>query len=189
MDDELLIPEGLVAGVDEAGRGPLAGPVVAGAVILDPSNPIEGLQDSKRLSAAKREALYEEIQNKALAWAVGHADVGEIDRINILQATMLAMQRAVEALRPAAEHALIDGNRCPALDCPAQAIITGNGVTGPAVPRLRTGATQGLSQQGAYRGAGESGGDADSPAFLCAGQAGNGKTGGIISGVDSHGFQ
>ncbi len=126
MDAELLIPDGLVAGVDEAGRGPLAGPVVAGAVILDPHNPIEGLQDSKRLSAARREALYEEIQEKALAWAVARADVGEIDRINILQATMLAMQRAVDALQPAAEHALIDGNRCPVLACPAQAIVKGD---------------------------------------------------------------
>jgi ribonuclease HII len=124
--DDVLIPDGLVAGVDEAGRGPLAGPVVAGAVILDPHNPIDGLQDSKRLTAARREALYVEIQEKALAWAVASADVEEIDRINILQATMLAMQRAVDALQPAAEHALIDGNRCPVLACPAQAIIKGD---------------------------------------------------------------
>jgi ribonuclease HII len=124
--DEVLIPDGRVAGVDEAGRGPLAGPVMAGAVILDPHNPIDGLQDSKRLTAARREVLYVEIQEKALAWAVASADVGEIDRINILQATMLAMQRAVEALQPAAEHALIDGNRCPVLACPAQAIVKGD---------------------------------------------------------------
>ena len=124
--DDVLIPDGRVAGVDEAGRGPLAGPVVAGAVILDPHNPIDGLQDSKRLTAARREVLYVEIQEKALAWAVASADVGEIDRINILQATMLAMQRAVEALQPAAEHALIDGNRCPVLACPAQAIVKGD---------------------------------------------------------------
>ena len=124
--DDVLIPDGRVAGVDEAGRGPLAGPVVAGAVILDPHNPIDGLQDSKRLTAARREVLYVEIQEKALAWAVAFADVGEIDRINILQATMLAMQRAVEALQPAAEHALIDGNRCPVLACPAQAIVKGD---------------------------------------------------------------
>ena len=124
--DEVLIPDGRVAGVDEAGRGPLAGPVVAGAVILDPHRPIEGLQDSKRLTAARRELLYEEIQEKALAWAVASADVGEIDRINILQATMLAMQRAVEALQPMAQHALIDGNRCPLLACPAQAIVKGD---------------------------------------------------------------
>ncbi|MDH3986036.1 MAG: ribonuclease HII, partial [Gammaproteobacteria bacterium] len=100
--------------------------VVAGAVILDPYRPIEGLQDSKRLTAARRELLYEEIQEKALAWAVASADVGEIDRINILQATMLAMQRAVEALQPTAQHALIDGNRCPLLACPAQAIVKGD---------------------------------------------------------------
>ena len=124
--DEVLIPDGRVAGVDEAGRGPLAGPVVAGAVILDPHNPIDGLQDSKRLTAARREVLYVQIQEKALAWAVAAADVGEIDRINILQATMLAMQRAVGALQPAAEHALIDGNRCPVLACPAQAIVKGD---------------------------------------------------------------
>lgn len=124
--DDVLIPDGLVAGVDEAGRGPLAGPVVAGAVILDPHNPIDGLQDSKRLTAARREALYVEIQEKALAWAVASADVEEIDRINILQATMLAMQRAVDALQPAAEHALIDGNRCPVLACPVQAIVKGD---------------------------------------------------------------
>ena len=124
--NDVLIPDGRVAGVDEAGRGPLAGPVVAGAVILDPYRPIEGLQDSKRLTAARRELLYEEIQEKALAWAVASADVGEIDRINILQATMLAMQRAVEALQPTAQHALIDGNRCPLLACPAQAIVKGD---------------------------------------------------------------
>ena len=124
--DDVLIPDGLVAGVDEAGRGPLAGPVVAGAVILDPHNPIDGLQDSKRLTAARREALYVEIQEKALAWAVASADVEEIDCINILQATMLAMQRAVNTLQPAAEHALIDGNRCPVLACPVQAIVKGD---------------------------------------------------------------
>ena len=126
MHNELSIPAGLVAGVDEAGRGPLAGPVVAGAVILDPENPIAGLKDSKRLTALRRDALYAEIQEKALAWAVGCAEVEEIDRINILQATMLAMQRAVAALVPSAEHALIDGNRCPDLACPAQAIVKGD---------------------------------------------------------------
>lgn len=126
MHNELIIPAGLVAGVDEAGRGPLAGPVVAGAVILDPENPIAGLKDSKRLTALRRDALYAEIQEKALAWAVGCAEVEEIDRINILQATMLAMQRAVGALQPAAQHALIDGNRCPVLACPAQAIVKGD---------------------------------------------------------------
>jgi ribonuclease HII len=126
MDDELLIPVGRVAGVDEAGRGPLAGPVVAAAVILDANNPIAGLDDSKRLSASRRERLFDEIQQKALAWSVAYASVEEIDNINILQATMLAMQRAVDALQPAAEHALIDGNRCPQLSCPARAIIKGD---------------------------------------------------------------
>ena len=123
---EVVIPGGRVAGVDEAGRGPLAGPVVAGAVILDPDNPVVGLRDSKRLTAARREALYDEIRDKALAWAVGRAEVEEIDRINILQASLLAMQRAVAALQPAAEYALIDGNRCPELPCPAQAIVKGD---------------------------------------------------------------
>lgn len=126
MDHELAIPAGRVAGVDEAGRGPLAGPVVAGAVILDPENPITGLDDSKRLSASRRERLFDEIQEKALAWAVASASVAEIDSINILQATMLAMQRAVNALQPTAEHALVDGNRCPELSCPAQAIVRGD---------------------------------------------------------------
>ncbi|NOR21023.1 MAG: ribonuclease HII [Xanthomonadales bacterium] len=126
MEVELEIPAGRVAGVDEAGRGPLAGPVIAAAVILDPANPIEGLDDSKRLSEKKREALYVEIQQKALAWATGRAEVEEIDSINILQATMQAMRRAVEALHPVAEHALIDGNRCPQLECPARAIIKGD---------------------------------------------------------------
>jgi len=126
MDPELVIPAGRVAGVDEAGRGPLAGPVVAGAVILDPENPIEGLDDSKRLSALRRERLFDEVQEKALAWSVASATVAEIDSINILQATMLAMQRAVNALLPTAEHALIDGNRCPELSCPARAIVRGD---------------------------------------------------------------
>lgn len=126
MEPELYIPQGRVAGVDEAGRGPLAGPVIAGAVILDPERPIEGLRDSKRLSASRRDALFDQIRERALAWAVGRAEVEEIDRINILQATMLAMQRAVEALEPFAEHALIDGNRCPELACTSQAIIRGD---------------------------------------------------------------
>ncbi|MGB5438117.1 MAG: ribonuclease HII [Gammaproteobacteria bacterium] len=123
---ELVIPLGRVAGVDEAGRGPLAGPVIAAAVILDPARPIEGLRDSKRLTALQRDRLFEQIRKRALAWAVGRADVEEIDRINILQATMLAMQRAVEALVPFAEHALIDGNRCPELACSSQAIVRGD---------------------------------------------------------------
>ena len=126
MEPELYLPEGRIAGVDEAGRGPLAGPVIAGAVILDPGKPIEGLRDSKRLSAKRRDELFDQIRERALAWAVGRADVEEIDRINILQATMLAMSRAVEALQPYADHALIDGNRCPDLSCTSQAIIKGD---------------------------------------------------------------
>lgn len=126
MGVEPELPPGRVAGVDEAGRGPLAGPVVAGAVILDPDRPIEGLRDSKKLSAARRETLYEQICDRALAWATGSASVAEIDSLNILQATMLAMQRAVAGLRPAAEYALVDGNRCPDLGCPAQAIVRGD---------------------------------------------------------------
>ena len=126
MEPDLYVPEGRVAGVDEAGRGPLAGPVIAGAVILDPEKPIAGLRDSKRLSASRRDELYDQIRERALAWAVGRAEVEEIDRINILQATMLAMRRAVEALQPFADHALIDGNRCPDLYCTAQAIIKGD---------------------------------------------------------------
>lgn len=117
----------LVAGVDEVGRGPLAGPVVTAAVILDPARPIEGLADSKKLSEKKREVLAELIKERALAWAIGRAEVEEIDRINILQATMLAMQRAVAGLNPAPQHALIDGNRCPSLPCTAEAIIQGDG--------------------------------------------------------------
>ncbi len=123
----LLFPEGLVCGVDEAGRGPLAGPVVASAVILDPANPIVGLNDSKKLSAKRRAALVIEIRAKALAWAVAQASVEEIDRINILQASMLAMQRAVDALGLLPTRALIDGNRCPKLCCPAEAIVGGDG--------------------------------------------------------------
>jgi ribonuclease HII len=105
-----------ICGVDEAGRGPLAGPVYAAAVILDPARPIAGLADSKKLSERRREALAPEIKARALAWAIASASVEEIDRINILQATLLAMQRAVSALQPAATSALIDGNRCPLLD-------------------------------------------------------------------------
>lgn len=121
-------PEGLVCGVDEAGRGPLAGPVVAAAVILDPARPIAGLNDSKKLSAKRRDALAIEIREKALAWAVAEASVEEIDRINILQASMLAMRRAIEALATQPEHALIDGNRCPTLlSCTSEAIVGGDG--------------------------------------------------------------
>ena len=123
----LLLPEGLVCGVDEAGRGPLAGPVVAAAVILDPQRPIDGLYDSKKLSAKRREALAVVIRERALAWAVAEASVDEIDRVNILQASFLAMRRAVESLSLRPEKALIDGNRCPGLDCPAEAIVGGDG--------------------------------------------------------------
>ena len=123
----LLRSEGLLCGVDEAGRGPLAGPVVAAAVILDPANPVEGLNDSKKLSAKRRELLAIEIRAKALAWSVAEATVEEIDAINILQASMLAMRRAVEGLVVKPVSALIDGNRCPALACKAEAIVGGDG--------------------------------------------------------------
>ncbi len=116
----------LVAGVDEAGRGPLAGPVVAAAVILDDLRPIRGLADSKALSAARREALAEQIRAHALCCAVAQASVEEIDRLNILQATMLAMRRAVEALRLKPGKVLVDGNRLPALGVRAEAIVKGD---------------------------------------------------------------
>jgi ribonuclease HII len=116
----------LVAGVDEAGRGPLAGPVVAAAVILDPARPVPGLRDSKLLSALARERLAGEIRASAIAWAVASADVAEIDAINILQATLLAMQRAIGALSVRPTEALIDGNRCPALSCPSRAVVKGD---------------------------------------------------------------
>ena len=119
-----------VCGVDEAGRGPLVGAVVAGAVVLDPNNPIEGLKDSKKLTAARREYLYEQIMEKAKAWGVGEASPREIDQINILQATMLAMRRAIEDLTTRLgtwpDKALIDGNRCPELPIAAEAIVKGD---------------------------------------------------------------
>ncbi|MBU3616968.1 ribonuclease HII [Polynucleobacter sp. JS-Polo-80-F4] len=119
-----------VCGVDEAGRGPLVGAVVAGAVVLDPNNPIEGLKDSKKLTAARREYLYEQIMEKAKAWGVGEASPAEIDEINILQATMLAMRRAIEDLTTRLgawpDKALIDGNRCPELPIAAEAIVKGD---------------------------------------------------------------
>jgi ribonuclease HII len=121
------ISGGNIAGVDEAGRGPLAGPVIAAAVILDPDNPVPGLKDSKQLSASRREALYGEIICRAVAWGVGHAGVEEIDRLNILQASLLAMRRAVLALDPAPRRVLVDGNHCPRLDCPVEAIVRGDG--------------------------------------------------------------
>ncbi len=117
---------GLVAGVDEAGRGPLAGPVVAAAVILDDLNPVAGLADSKVLSPGKRERLFDEIRAKALACCIAEASVDEIDRLNILQATMLAMRRAVEGLRLKPAKVLVDGNRIPVLKVPAEAIVKGD---------------------------------------------------------------
>ena len=117
---------GLVAGVDEAGRGPLAGPVVAAAVILDDLRPIPGLNDSKKLSAARREVLFDEIRAKALCCSVAEASVEEIDRLNILQATMLAMRRAVQGLRLKPAKVLVDGNRLPPLEVLAEAIVGGD---------------------------------------------------------------
>lgn len=117
---------GLVAGVDEAGRGPLAGPVVAAAVILDDHKPIKGLADSKKLTALRREKLFDEIRAKALCCSVALASVEEIDRLNILQATMLAMQRAVKGLRLKPAKVLVDGNRLPVLDVVAEAIVSGD---------------------------------------------------------------
>lgn len=119
-----------ICGVDEAGRGPLVGAVVAGAVVLDPTKPIEGLKDSKKLTAVRREYLYEQIMENAKAWGVGEASPAEIDDINILQATMLAMRRAIEDLSTRLgawpDKALIDGNRCPELPIAAEAIIKGD---------------------------------------------------------------
>ncbi len=124
--DLLWTPAGLIAGVDEAGRGPLAGPVVAAAVILDDQNPIAGLNDSKKLTAARREQLFDEIRAKALCCSIAEASVAEIDQLNILQATMLAMRRAVEGLRLRPAQVLVDGNRIPVLNVPAEAIVKGD---------------------------------------------------------------
>ena len=120
------LPHCIYCGVDEVGRGPLAGPVVAAAVILDPAYPVDGLADSKKLSAKRREELDEQIRKQALAWHIAWASVAEIDQLNILHATMLAMQRAVAGLALQPAMALIDGNRCPELSIPAQAIIKGD---------------------------------------------------------------
>ncbi len=117
---------GLVAGVDEAGRGPLAGPVIAAAVILDDLKPIQGLADSKKLSAKRREKLFDEIRAKSLCFSIAEASVQEIDALNILQATLLAMQRAVEGLRLKPNKVLVDGNRLPRLDILAEAIVQGD---------------------------------------------------------------
>ncbi|MDY4280459.1 MAG: ribonuclease HII [[Pasteurella] mairii] len=115
-----------IAGVDEVGRGPLVGAVVTAAVILDPNQPIEGLNDSKKLSEKKRVLLAEEIKQKALAWSLGRAEAEEIDQLNILHATMLAMQRAVKNLKIQPHFVLIDGNRVPDLPMPAQAVVKGD---------------------------------------------------------------
>ena len=123
---------GLVAGVDEAGRGPLMGPVVAAAVILDDLRPIKGLADSKKLTALRREKLYDEIRAKALCFSIAQASAAEIDEINILQATMLAMRRAVEGLRLKPAKVLVDGNRIPTLVIVAEAIVGGDALV-PAI--------------------------------------------------------
>lgn len=127
MQTELSFYQGdWVAGVDEVGRGPLAGAVVAAAVILDPEKPIARLTDSKKLSEKKRDELFDIIKRDAKAWAIGRAEVEEIDQLNILHASMLAMKRAVEQLQPQAEYALVDGNRCPQLNCPSEAVVKGD---------------------------------------------------------------
>lgn len=130
----LLFPyaDELVCGVDEAGRGPLAGPVFAAAVILDPAKPIEGLRDSKKLSAARREFLAIQIKAGAVAWSISQCSESEIDSLNILQATMLAMRRAVECLNVVPTLALIDGNRCPIMSIRSEAIVRGDD-TVPAI--------------------------------------------------------
>lgn len=126
------VPGGLMAGVDEAGRGPLAGPVVAAAVILDELHPIAGLADSKKLTPARRERLYDEIRAKALCCSIAEASVEEIDQINILQATMLAMRRAVAGLRLIPQKVLVDGNRLPRLEVLAEAVVGGDALV-PAI--------------------------------------------------------
>ena len=123
---DFTLVEELVAGVDEVGRGPLCGAVVTAAVILDPARPILGLNDSKKLSEARRELLFDEIREKALSWCIARAEVEEIDQLNILQATMLAMQRAVVGLHITPKLALIDGNRCPHLAVPSAAVVKGD---------------------------------------------------------------
>jgi ribonuclease HII len=115
-----------VAGVDEVGRGPLAGDVVAAAVILDPCQPIEGLRDSKKLSASRREDLAQTIRERAIAWAIASASVEEIDQLNILQASLLAMRRAVEALQPQPGYVLVDGNRLPLWEYPSESVVRGD---------------------------------------------------------------
>ena len=122
----MSLPNDLLCGVDEAGRGPLCGPVVAAAVILDPARPIAGLADSKKLSEKRRNALAIEIREKALAWCIAEASVAEIDRLNILHASMLAMQRAVAGLAIVPTRVQVDGNRSPRLDVPSEAVVKGD---------------------------------------------------------------
>lgn len=124
--DEVFRANGILCGVDEAGRGPLCGPVCVAAVILDPANPIEGLNDSKKLSEKKREALFPEIKQKALAYHVVMVGPETIDELNILRATMLGMKQAVEGLSIRPEYVLIDGNRCPELSVPSEAVVKGD---------------------------------------------------------------
>ncbi|MDN5679494.1 MAG: ribonuclease HII [Ewingella sp.] len=127
MSDIFVYPQALcIAGVDEVGRGPLVGAVVTAAVILDPAKPILGLADSKKLTEKRREALYIEIKEKALSWSLGRAEPDEIDELNILHATMLAMQRAVAGLHITPDMVLIDGNRCPKLPMASQAVVKGD---------------------------------------------------------------
>ena len=127
MSDIFVYPQALcIAGVDEVGRGPLVGAVVTAAVILDPAKPILGLADSKKLTEKRREALYIEIKEKALSWSLGRAEPDEIDELNILHATMLAMQRAVAGLHITPHKVLIDGNRCPKLPMASQAVVKGD---------------------------------------------------------------
>ncbi|RMF14752.1 MAG: ribonuclease HII [Gammaproteobacteria bacterium] len=138
MTDQLALfgseidSEALICGVDEVGRGPLAGNVVAAAVILDPENPIQGLTDSKALSARRRDVLFDRIRNEAQAWAIAEATPAEIDRLNILQATLLAMQRAVSMLSVRPTHVYVDGNRAPEFGIPATAIVKGDALV-PAI--------------------------------------------------------
>ena len=124
--DEVFRANGVLCGVDEVGRGPLCGPVCVAAVILDPANPIEGLNDSKKLSEKKREALFPEIKQKALAYHVVMVGPETIDELNILRATMLGMKQAVEGLSIQPEYVLIDGNRCPELSVPCEAVVKGD---------------------------------------------------------------
>lgn len=132
LGEHFLLEGAHVAGVDEVGRGPLAGPVVAGAVVLDPERPIDGLRDSKELTATRRDELAAEVRERAYAWALGRAEVAEIDRINILRAALVAMRRAVERLPFGVRVAYIDGNIAPTLTCASVAVVGGD-ATVPAI--------------------------------------------------------